>query len=578
MSKTNIVNIGEVKIPLLDYAVSCNAILGIRDSGKTVTAKGIAEQLLDHDIPIVVFDAVGKWRWMKVPGPGPRGRGYKVVVAGGRSPDLALNPHSVSEIVRSAVKERIPLIIDLYDPNLSKADWRKIVQQSIRIIHYEAVGVAHVFLEEAAEYIPQKVTDTHTYAEVEKLARMGGNASVGLTLISPRSQEINKAVLDLAHNLVLGCQIGNRAIDSIGDWVDKLSPDTAKALTTSLPHLKSGQAWVWTRTNPDDPKREQMQMCRSLHPDRRTPEVVFKSAKAVDPDTFVKRLKVAIPKIIEETKANDPKELQKKVRELEGKLKQAEKPAQKKIVTEIKTVEKRVVVAQSIARLEKLMERADEFVKSVPAALGEIRSAITEAKEVNRLAAGAQIQATSAPRPAASPVQSRPLPRPIKSTQVESNGNAGGLDKFELTLLRKLADRSPVPTTRSQLFALSGFSIKSSNYPKKANRLVEASVAEDASGGLIITDSGRAYLGDDYQPAPSSGAEALRYWIQKLPAYESGMLSAIADAGELSDTEISERTGRSLTSSAFPKAVKNLKELQFIDGDNPYRLGGIFTE
>jgi hypothetical protein len=177
--------------------------------------------------------------------------------------------------------------------------------------------VAHVFLEEAAEYIPQKVTDTHTYAEVEKLARMGGNASVGLTLISPRSQEINKAVLDLAHNLVLGCQIGNRAIDSIGDWVDKLSPDTAKALTTSLPHLKSGQAWVWTRTNPDDPKREQMQMCRSLHPDRRTPEVVFKSAKAVDPDTFVKRLKVAIPKIIEETKANDPKELQKKIRDLE---------------------------------------------------------------------------------------------------------------------------------------------------------------------------------------------------------------------------------------------------------------------
>src|SRR6476659_7791603 len=108
-----VINIGSVKVPLLDYAVSCTAILGIRDSGKTVSAKGIAEQLLDHNIPIVVFDAVGKWRWMKVPGPGPRGRGYKVVVAGGHKPDLPLNPHSVGEVVRSAIKEKIPLIVDL---------------------------------------------------------------------------------------------------------------------------------------------------------------------------------------------------------------------------------------------------------------------------------------------------------------------------------------------------------------------------------------------------------------------------------------------------------------------------------
>lgn len=307
-------------MPVLDYAVSCNAILGIRDSGKTVTAKGIAEQLLEHDVPIVVFDAVGKWRWMKTPAPGKHGKGYPVVVAGGRAPDLALNPHSVGEIVRSAVKERIPLIIDLYDPKLSKADWRSIVRQSIRIIHYEAVGVAHVFLEEAAEFIPQKVMDGETYAEVEKLARMGGNASVGITIINQRSQEVNKAVLDLSHNLILGCQIGNKAIESVEKWVDRLSPDTAAAVTTSLPKLKSGEAWVWTRAHPDDPKREQLPMCRSLHPDRRTPDTVLKSAKAVNPEEFVQRLNAAIPKIVEEAKANDPAELRKKIAKLERDL------------------------------------------------------------------------------------------------------------------------------------------------------------------------------------------------------------------------------------------------------------------
>lgn len=384
------INIGKVKVPLLDYAVSCNAILGIRDSGKTVTAKGIAEQLLDHNIPIIVFDAVGKWRWMKVPGPGAHGRGYKVVVAGGRKPDLALNPHSVGEIVRSAVKEKIPLIIDLYDPNLSKADWRKIVKESIRIIHYEAVGVAHVFLEEAAEFIPQRPTDFETYAEVEKLARMGGNASVGITLINQRAQEVNKAVLDLAVNLILGCQVGSKAIEWVGKWLDRLSPETSKAVTTSLPKLKSGEDWVWTRSNLDEPLREQMPMCRSLHPDRRTPEVDLKSSKAVDPEAFVKKLEASIPRIIEEAKANDPKEWAKQKRELTNQIKKLEsaQPADGKTKTE--TVEKRIAIAADITRLELVLKGFDHPIERIETLLerahqerSHIKVAINEARELN---------------------------------------------------------------------------------------------------------------------------------------------------------------------------------------------------
>lgn len=66
MSKQNIV-LGSVSVPLAAYATQANAILGIKGSGKTTTAKGIAEQLLDHDIPILVLDPVGMWRYLKVP-------------------------------------------------------------------------------------------------------------------------------------------------------------------------------------------------------------------------------------------------------------------------------------------------------------------------------------------------------------------------------------------------------------------------------------------------------------------------------------------------------------------------------
>lgn len=314
----DIIQIGKLEISVADYAVGASAVLGIRDSGKTVTSKGIAEQLLDNGIPIIVFDAVGKWRWMKTAAEGHRGKAYEIVVAGGREPDLPLTTHSVPEIVRSALKERIPLIIDLFSKDLSKSDWRKIVQTAIHIIHYENEGGAvHVFLEEAAEFVPQRVYDNETYAEVEKLVRMGGNASVGITIINQRSQEVNKAVLDNCSTaLVLGCQVGKNAIEAVEKWIERLDPKTADELTESLPKLKPGEAWVWTRKSLDRPTREQMPMCRSFHPDRRTPEIVLKSLKPVDTKKFVSRLADNIPKVIEAAKANDPAELRKQIAEL----------------------------------------------------------------------------------------------------------------------------------------------------------------------------------------------------------------------------------------------------------------------
>lgn len=75
-----------VEMPLNDFVVSRNAILGITKSGKTFTAKGIAEQLMELKIPIIVFDAIGMWRFLKIPSSKPGGKGFPIVVAGGAQP------------------------------------------------------------------------------------------------------------------------------------------------------------------------------------------------------------------------------------------------------------------------------------------------------------------------------------------------------------------------------------------------------------------------------------------------------------------------------------------------------------
>jgi predicted AAA+ superfamily ATPase len=61
----NIILSKTFSIPADVYGIEGNAILGIRNAGKTYTAMKAAEELLACNIPIIVFDPVGIWEKFK---------------------------------------------------------------------------------------------------------------------------------------------------------------------------------------------------------------------------------------------------------------------------------------------------------------------------------------------------------------------------------------------------------------------------------------------------------------------------------------------------------------------------------
>lgn len=234
----------------------------------------------------------------------------------------------------------------------------------------------------------------------------------------------------------------------IGKWLDRLSPETAKAVTTSLPKLKSGEDWVWTRTNLDEPLREQMPMCRSLHPDRRTPEVALKTATALNPEEFVKRLNDAIPRIVEEAKANDPREWRKIKVELEKKIAGLERDVEKAIKNQQhvapKVVDKPVVLEAEIVRLEALRlstadlaEKLAEAQQDTATQTAKINQALIDARAINQQAPAIPVRPAihSASRSVVRRVaaqQSQPTPL------VSSNGDFH-LSKKQQEILNALA-------------------------------------------------------------------------------------------------------------------------------------------
>lgn len=549
------ITIGSAKTPLEDFVVSRNAILGITKSGKTFAAKGVAEQLMEAGIPIIVFDAIGVWRYLKTPG---AGRGYKVIVAGGESPDLPLTVHSAGAIVRAAIAGNIPLIIDLYDPKLSKADWRRIVQECFRILLYENKGMRHIFLEEAAEYAPQKVMDGQTYAEVEKLARMGGNRSLGITFINQRAQELNKAVLELCDNITLLRQRGTHAIDSLEKQMDKLSPTTAKEIALSLPNMTQGDCWVFTE-NMEEPIRTRSAIINSYHPDRRNPD--HKAVgKSVDVESFVSEMSEKLETIIAEAKLNDPSEMRRRIKELEKQILQ-------KPVAELKEVP--VLTAND----KNLIERAEKSCTTIIEAMAKNNDRLIDSINDMRnflTPIKLKIQKETHAVRLASVIRKSVTGVPATRTPGTTEGS-GHLSKCERGILISLA-QYPQGRTASQSAILSGYSSGSGGFNNALSSLRSQNYITREIP-MRITESGLKALGH-YDPLPT-GSDLIAYWLSngKLSKCEKAILEVVTNQypDGVSLPDLSEGTGYQASSGGFNNALSKLRTLELIQRGQPVK-------
>lgn len=515
------IDLDTIKIDATEYASQGNAILGIRDSGKSYTATYIAERLLDAGIPFVAFDPIGIWKYLRVPGVG---KAYPIVVAGGRNGDLPLTVHSAPEIVRAAMRENIPLVLDFYSIKMSKSEWKQIVEQCVRLLLYENGdhGLRHIFIEEAAEFAPQRVgpDQGRVYAEIEKLARMGGNAQLGYTLINQRAEEVNKAVLELCDCLFLHRQKGKNSLTSLGKWLDIGDVSTSKEIIKSLPKMPQGECWVWL-SGSDAPTHIKVPQKNTQHPDRRAMHQSGsgKEFKAVDVSSFVTQMSTTLEKHLAEAQANDPAQLRRRVAELEKHLKGS--------APQIKTerIEVALLKESDIKRLEVVAERLHKIADSALLASTEIVSSIR------------QRQREARPIPADTrPMRLARLERPVPT----SHGDVP-LGSGERKILTAIAQH-PEGVTREQLTVLTGY--KRSSRDTYLQRLSARNFINTDRDRLQVTEDGIATLGSDFSPLPT-GSELCQYWLNRLKSGERAVYECAIESypDSISREAIDEKTG-----------------------------------
>lgn len=576
MPKTTI-HLGSLRIPITDFASQGNAILGIRDSGKSYTATYLAEQLLDVGIPFVAFDPVGIWRFLRVAG---KGHAYPVVVAGGRNGDLPLTPQSAPEIVRAAMKENLPLILDLYSMQLSKADWKRIVESSVRLLLYENgdYGLRHIFLEEAAEFAPQRIGPDQgaVYAEIEKLARMGGNALLGYTLINQRAEEVNKAVLELCDCLFLHRQKGRNSLTALSKWLDIGDVAEARPILKSLPTLPQGECWVWPAGS-DTPVRVKVPVKNTAHPDRRALSQATAQGKgwdALDVSAFVSQMSAALEQHLAAARENDPAELRRRIAELQKQLKQAQSAAPAPVV---ERVEVPVVTDDQIQRIEHLTNQLAALDQSLRDSINPLSKAVLDAYSPIIDNLRAYRQALARPAGAAVPVALR-APQP-RATQPSAPG--GELPSGARRMLQTLAQRHPLKLTRSQLGTLAGFTPSGGTFSNYFSNLKRLGYIVERGSDVEMTQAGLDYIGADVPPAPSSLDEELVLWKKRLPAGAAKMLDLLVAAypGTMTRQELGEQAGFAASGGTFGNYLGLLRRngLVAVQGANVNAHPDLFT-
>lgn len=530
------IDFGKISVPLDTYASQGNAVLGIRGSGKSYSATYIAERMLDAGVPIVAFDPIGIWRFLRIPADG--GHGYKVVVAGGEHGDIPLPANGASEIMRAAMRDGVSIIFDLYDINLSKGDWRRVVESAVKVLLYEnkVHGLRHIFLEEAAEFCPQRVGPEQgmVYSAIERLARMGGNAQLGYTLINQRAEEVNKAVLELCDLLILHRQKGRNSLTALSKWLDVAQ---AKGeIAAKIPVLENGEAYIWPAGDAQ-PVRTKIPEKRTFHPDRKAMQkAVAAEAKSADVSAFVANMRTSLQALSKEADENDPKKLKARVRELEKQL------AGKEVVE--KTVEVPVLKDADLQRAEKVLERLQEHGDKVLAEVADLRRAIGSAS------------ARPAPRP-----QIRPM-TPVRRAVVADSGDLSKVERAFLTVLAQQAR----PLTRNQVAIFAGYSSASGHVDNTLSALRTKGFVSGQRDGIQINADGVTALGD-YDPLPTG--QALRdYWLRELDKAQSAFLRVICEAypNGITRDEVAERAGYSPQSGHVDNTLSALRSRDLIGG------------
>lgn len=297
------INLGTLQMPV-NAATKTFAILAKRGAGKTYTAGVMAEEFFKNDIPFVVFDPIDVWWGLRLSADG-KGKGLPIVVFGLEHADILIDRDMGRRIAQAVVRENISCVISTF--GMPKVAARHLIAEFSEELLNINNTPRHVFIEEAHEYVPQRVMGgiAKCFSAVEALVVMGRNRGLGVTLINQRAATINKDVLTQLDTLLAFQNTSPQDRKALKDWVEHHSAEgDFEKFMASLPSLPKGKGWIWSPEFMGVFERIEIRKRTTFHPDREKigSKFVMPSLDQIDVQAFIGKFSAEI----KEAKQKEP--------------------------------------------------------------------------------------------------------------------------------------------------------------------------------------------------------------------------------------------------------------------------------
>jgi hypothetical protein len=564
-------------------------LLAVRGAGKSNAAAVMAEEMFDCGLPFVAIDPVGSWWGLRAGADGSREGGLPIPIFGGRHGDLPLERGAGELLADLIAEKRLSCVLDL-SAFESESEKKGFLLAFARRLYLKNESPLHLFLEEADDYIPQKPfrDEAQLLRAWENIVRRGRSRGLGMTLITQRSAAINKMVLTQVETLFALRTTGPQDIAAIEAWVKYHQAD--QEIVRSLAGLEAGEAWIWSPSFLKALKKVRIRRRRTFDSGA-TPKNVRggeakKPATLADVDLAV--LQQQLSASIEKAKADDPRELRRRLAALELALATAKAatPAPERIEVPAIQPEQLERLQRLVAELDGLAAKADDLSDRLVTEAAGLRAGLAQAAgslAARFLAPAGRAQGMSRPtfadaKPNFTPsVQARSSQFPGENRKPAPA--AAGAEKLGLAERKVLGALAQYPggRTKVQLALLAGYAHSGGGFNNALSSLRTRGLLEGAGDRLKATAAGLAIAPAD--PLPR-GRALLEYWLGQLGKAERLVLEQLAVhwPGGMEKAALGQATGYEPNGGGFNNALSRLRTLELIEGRGELRASAIFFE
>lgn len=541
------------------------SFLGRTGSGKSYGATKLCELMLQAGAQVVALDPVGVWWGLRT------GRqGFKIPVFGGLHGDLPLDEYAGALIADLIVDRNLSAVLDV--SQMVSAQQRRFATAFITQLFQRkkaAPAAMHLFIEECQEFVPQNVRsgEQAMVHEFERLIKLGRNFGIGASLISQRPQEVNKKALNQTECLFAFQMTGPQERKAIESWVsEKGATDN---IVDQLPKLKVGEPHVWSPQWLGISKTIRIAKKRTADVSSTPrPGEVRASAQELS-KVDLQELREKLAATVEKAKADDPKELRKRIEELERREFELMKRAPSL------TEDEKEWLGRHLTNLDDHIAH----VMAIATDLANARQQIAVLKNANMQIRSYDLH-TSAPtisHPQRT-VPTKPAPRQ-RPPATFGHGNqasaceiGGGIRRMMIALAQR-----PGLSAR-QLGVRASLSSSSGTFGTYLAKLRTNGWMEGDRNSMQLTPSGINALGA-FDPLPE-GKALLNHWLAELGAGSgaSRMLEALANEypRALSKEELGRNARISHTSGTFGTYLSKLRTLELVEGSQEIRASAEF--